>query len=753
MQNLPTTSNPDGMQEESVADVDEPPDPDQRTPRAEVAHPTFSKTFPASFSRKQSLLTQILHHDNEDELNIRMTGLRGLSTASSASIASTAELTSDDGATSGTRTSTPSPPLPSAQYPAFPPIFNRTFTDRPALISQGLEEIDPLEKPKNTDTVEKKVEIDLGRKRCIKFACGPKETPPKLETTPATPLKESAPATPPKRKCALRFACPTRASSTDAVAADKPQQPQPRRLASPPPKHRRQSPHLKLSPKFARAHRNSDSTVRNDSPKSVRKVPSVVRPRAASKSSDVDRSEAVRFHEFASSEEEIDEWTQESTCHRSRLTVNDTLKVENQLRQLAREVEEEEIEEDAEENLDDDPEAAELELEDDDDDEHPSEIDEYEESDDGFQTDDEGGFDSSDDESDVEEEYRWWTPGRTAPAPAAEQLDTAVPSMQRRSSRSSIDSLSSAHFTSSRPSFAPGFNARKKRSLARQDTSTPELPDSTDFVCGTLDEDRPLEEAYMASITARRAAKHKMTPQDIDPTFPTSDPEMDDEDKESADEPVHPASSISPQFSGLDEVYARPSRRPSYTHSPQRLRSPPPAKRNVARSPPPPAAHRSTARSPPPRRLFGQSPKRMRSPPPAARLRSPPPSRRTSFTKAYNQNPQPCALAERPRLTHASSLPRRSHVYPHTVTEDDENDDVSSTFHARGAIDIVKGLERKRLRRKEKLYQKYCRKAGKEKERRPQPGKGAERMRELGMELAGKKGSAAGNRNVYMLSL
>ena len=59
---------------------------------------------------------------------------------------------------------------------------------------------------------------------------------------------------------------------------------------------------------------------------------------------------------------------------------------------------------------------------------------------------------------------------------------------------------------------------------------------------------------------------------------------------------------------------------------------------------------------------------------------------------------------------------------------------------ARGAIDIVKGLEKKRQRRKEKLYQKHCQKAGKERERKPKPGKGAERMREVGLELAAYKG-------------
>ncbi len=59
--------------------------------------------------------------------------------------------------------------------------------------------------------------------------------------------------------------------------------------------------------------------------------------------------------------------------------------------------------------------------------------------------------------------------------------------------------------------------------------------------------------------------------------------------------------------------------------------------------------------------------------------------------------------------------------------------------HTRGAIDIYKGLEQKRQRRKEKFYQKYCNRARKgPPERKPQPGKGAERMKEVGLHMAGK---------------
>lgn len=61
----------------------------------------------------------------------------------------------------------------------------------------------------------------------------------------------------------------------------------------------------------------------------------------------------------------------------------------------------------------------------------------------------------------------------------------------------------------------------------------------------------------------------------------------------------------------------------------------------------------------------------------------------------------------------------------------------SSRVHTRGPIDIVEGLEKKRQKRKEKFWRQHCRKAAKEEmERRRVPGKGAERMKELGLEVA-----------------
>lgn len=75
--------------------------------------------------------------------------------------------------------------------------------------------------------------------------------------------------------------------------------------------------------------------------------------------------------------------------------------------------------------------------------------------------------------------------------------------------------------------------------------------------------------------------------------------------------------------------------------------------------------------------------------------------------------------------------------------DDDESDNAGDAApKKRGAIDIVKGLEKKRLRRKEKLHAKAVAKAAAkgEKPYKVKPGKGCERMREVGLELQRYKG-------------
>ncbi|KAK1489834.1 hypothetical protein CCUS01_14560, partial [Colletotrichum cuscutae] len=258
---------------------------------------------------------------------------------------------------------------------------------------------------------------------------------------------------------------------------------------------------------------------------------------------------------------------------------------------------------------------------------------------------------------------------------------------------------------------------------------TPELPDSTDFVCGTLDEDRPMEDAYMSCLAARRREKLQLIPQDIDPSFPASDPE--DEGEEEIYNPVHHSSDDEMFFHGkmedLHHKNDRSRRQKKAEHTPpKRFHSPPPVKRRASPAP------KNRGRSP--RRLFdGPSPRRLRSPAPQM-LKSPPASPRNGHGAITFKT-----LASRPGLTVTKSLPRPPSMFPH-MAKGRRSKAPANDLHIRGAIDIVKGLERKRQRRKEKFYQKYCNRArkGQVPERKPQRGLGCERMRELGLLMAGK---------------
>jgi len=652
--------------------------------------------------------------------------------------------------------------------------------------------------PEKTET---NVQAGLGRRRCITFACGKKETAPtKQDVAPPAELEKNVQqAEPPKRKTCLTFACPTKANPP----ANPPKIPEIRKPRS----SRHISPAvLNRSPRSPRmhirhAHRGSDSTVKNESPSSVRNKPAVMKRRKYSNDQDEAQAEAQRFHEFGTSAAVEEDWTKESTCYRNRLTVRDTLQKENVIRQMGEEVEEEAIDDDDDDENDDEEalldeledvdeeEDAEDEDEEADDDEDRLEIEEDAVSDAGFDTDDEGGFAGSDAESE-NSDFEWWAPGRSTAATSTEHFDHIKPAHHRTLSDSSLESSREANGLSQKKEFKV---KRKTQALDINRPVTPELPDSTDFVCGTLDEDRPLEQAYKQSKEQKKAALHKITPQDIDPTFPTSDPEMDEEDEEDDDDDenavdedeeslfMHGKIDLIEERGRRQRTDSTANKKKSPLRSPRRLHSPPPpAKKAVHRSPPPPtkkAVHRSpppptknvvhrsppppskkqvhrsppplqrtnTQRlrsPPPPKRLFDDSPKRMQSPPSSHRLTSPPNSADGTPTKSINIAPG--VLASRPQPTRTASLPRVSTAMrlQRLAAEQDDNDQPYDV-HTRGAIDIVKGLEKKRLRRKEKLYQKHCQKKIKEGEKKPKPGKGAQRMREVGLELAAYRGKNA----------
>jgi hypothetical protein len=106
-------------------------------------------------------------------------------------------------------------------------------------------------------------------------------------------------------------------------------------------------------------------------------------------------------------------------------------------------------------------------------------------------------------------------------------------------------------------------------------------------------------------------------------------------------------------------------------------------------------------------------------------------------------------LVQRPTMTRTKSLPRTpnpfftmehsyqwSGIVPIQESHERELSRTRETY-TRGPIDIVEGLEKKRQKRKEKFWRQHCRKAAKEQmERRPAPGRGAERMKHLGLEVA-----------------
>jgi len=179
------------------------------------------------------------------------------------------------------------------------------------------------------------------------------------------------------------------------------------------------------------------------------------------------------------------------------------------------------------------------------------------------------------------------------------------------------------------------------------------------------------------------------------------------------------------------------------------VKSPMPSPKRM-RSPPPPGKRGTVHRSPPPRKLFGQSPISELAPfrqqhglqsPLSTRMTSPCASPQRGITRGTLPR-----LAQRPHLTHTASLPRTPNPFwsKHRKYLDDLDGEAMATsskaqdVHSRGPIDIVQGLEKKRQRRREKFWRQHCRTAGREKERRCLPGKGAERMKELGLEMAEK---------------
>lgn len=745
LQSRPSSSSMSQMpvisEDDLLADPDEPPEHHHEQVFSKTAMPVY---------RKQSLLTRALSTtdtESYDETPMPEAYFGHLpsvsSTTSNFSGRSNGDFTSDDGHHSpSTRASTPSSPRSVTNLPK---ILINSSNRALRHSSPTRHDSDDSQKSRHSSgdaTPEPTVEAQLGRKRCITFACGGTKAP--APAKPASPPKDAA--APVKRPCALKFVCPFTASKmakNESIA---------RRLSPAPVGPKTNSPRG-----FHRRHRDSDTTIKYESPKSpklavTQTTTTTKRPRRASNNSDLARSEACRFHEFASSDEEVEEWTRESTCHMSRLTVTDTLKKENDIRQLAEEADEEDALDDEAAEYDDDGES-----ESDDADDLSDQVSEG-----GFQTDDEEGFaDSDDDEAGSDSDYEWWAPRRSRAASPFIGSDVFRPVTQRDLSGSSSDDDDEVRPTRQRRGRQRTKNLGHEVPAVRP--GTPDLPDSTDFVCGTLDEDRPLEQAYMSCIQERKAAKHRTVPQDIDPSFPTSDPEIENDDEEDAADNVDESDQFF-MHGGLDNIDQhelprgrRPSPAPlrSPRPSPKRLRSPAPTKKTTLPRSPAPTKKTPLPRSPAPRALFNiSSPRRMASPAPGNKLTSPPPSPKGSRVRGGIAIGLPFLAQRNEYLTHTASLPRSPHPFirrrmPSAVSNEpcmnnQDDDSGEDTEHAkpytRGAIDIAQGLEKKRLKRREKFYRQYLKKEEKKKTRRPQPGRGAQRMRQVGLECATIRG-------------
>lgn len=751
-------------EEEASAEVDEPPD-----------DISFSKQAMKEFKRNavqkqkeksESLLTKALNHPEEEApayFRFNTTSSRRRSVNSNISLASTIDLTPDTGLTSPARTSTPSPPPPMFSLPRLnaaivakpdPRPVGGVHGDAPHLQWSAGKAI--------TDKLSVKVPAGegLAKKRCISFACGAKPDTKKpnvpSKSPEAKPVVKPATEEPkPERRTCIKFACPSKPSAPAPASDSKETTPTVHRTAGST-KEKGDTPtasRLYRSPSMSRRARRSST------PRPTGHVSESLQSKKYLTANHGDmNSESSRFHEFASDEPEEEDWIRLNLqVPGQRLTINDTLRKENEIRRLGKEAEDEalaEFEQDEQGYMEDDENEDEDEA-DAPDDEDEDEVDEddgddgsnadddqlaydsvgdesCEDGSDGYKTDNEIGFAESDDDDGDNLELWTLSQGR---------LSEGTPIYRR-------PSLASNHSDSSTSSEMAKPNVRRSRGRSQRikiRPGTPELPDSTDFVCGTLDEDRVLEDAYISCIAARRREKLHLIPQDIDPSFPTSEPEDEDDV-----EPHKPANNsddhvwIHGELEDLHHEKARAGerqRKKSDHASPKRYRSPPPKpkpKPKRIHSPAPKARARS-----PRRPVDRHSPRRTASPAPRRFLKFPTaPIERLDNPGRPVFGPFPLGP-----VVQTKSLPRASAVFPQHLkaSRKGKTSTTSQGIHVRGAIDIVKGLEQKRQRRKEKFKEKYfhkhCNRArkGQTVEKKTQPGQGAERMREVGLFMAGKQ--------------
>lgn len=486
-----TPTGPALDEDDFHGDSDEPPEhrlvPLRATLPRTTDFPYPKQQTPVLVDRRESLLTRAIVGEPKSPTSraaaAQASAKGGLSTTSShstGSVPSTAELTSDEGSTTS-HSVTSSPPLTPFRYnhvlaPAkdiAPPssivAAKVSLPNRPAVVDSG----------------EAALEKTLGRKRCIMFACAPGSDTSKDDVTPKPETDQS----PLKRKSALTFACPFRDDNQANTRLMPP-------AKSPEP----------MSP-------NSDRRSSADSGTPFPETGPQGRPMGMEiRSPQPSVSPTRPFHEFGSSHRETDPWVDHPTDTTRRLTLDDCMRKEKAIQEIGREAEEEAQEEEREqeerENEEDEVEQV--------DDFAPSDESSDDESTGGNESDDEGGFAESDDESDAGSDYLFWVPSNTSALLAAEPISHI--SSRQRSFASSVDSSPAGSPKPNRPLL---HLLRKRRSPKASKNAvrlpTPELPDSTDFVCGTLDEDQLLEAAYISCREQRKREKHVPIPKTSTP--------------------------------------------------------------------------------------------------------------------------------------------------------------------------------------------------------------------------------------------
>jgi hypothetical protein len=309
---------PTGAGDEVSAEADEPPD-DYFRPRHFTSNNSHASYYakaktPLSDGKKESLLTRALMTSPElspvdcsgPNPHSRYSARFSTSSHSNQSGPSTAELTSDDETTSPPPSTTPSPPLPS-RYANLPPtVVGGAIRSKPSFPTADVHELE--------------VEANLGRKRHITFACGRKLDIRDQQKAMSDSVTDARRENCPKRKSMLTFACPSPAvanngTRTGQVVRKLSLHSRPRGSPAPPTFRRLYTDSLNPS----------QPGIPRDSPQPgrTRQVPTVTGL------GQFEPSAATRFHEFASPEEEEDEWVNQQTDYEEKITLSDCLKKEN----------------------------------------------------------------------------------------------------------------------------------------------------------------------------------------------------------------------------------------------------------------------------------------------------------------------------------------------------------------------------------------------------------------------------------------